>query len=159
LAHRIPRIKIKGGGPRKSAKPAEEPRFYSKPYLSANDASSTRKDKSAAYHMYAGPTTTTDASATAIFGWMEQQALAKQASLSLLQKPKSVAGVVTPAVPYQMSFVPAAAVGSTSFSNVLSMAAFQQQSMADAGIANPNVWAAMRQNDLLTAAVLQHLRR
>ena len=36
-------MKIKGGGPRKSAKPAEEPNFYKLPFLPANETTAGQK--------------------------------------------------------------------------------------------------------------------
>ena len=56
LAHRIHRMKIKGKGARKPAKPSEEPNFYQKPFLPAHVATITSTNMNQHHqHVVASP--------------------------------------------------------------------------------------------------------
>ena len=161
LAHRIPRTKIKGGGPRKSARPAEEPNFYSMRYLPPDEKSKNHRghvlqqqqsrqqqqqQQQAAYRMHL---TAMSAAQTHSVDSVLEQALARQAYLNY-------AAVQARAAP--------------SFAPLASPPAFPSPTSAGVGGGFPSLqdiaWGrdsqgfavALRDKEMITVALLQRLR-
>ena len=145
-------MKIKGGGPRKSAKPAEEPVFYKMPFLPPH--ASQKSEQQAVYQMYQ-PHANTAVRSQGVNTVLEQ-ALAQQAYFQFASQHRNAPAFAP--LPCPPPF-PSAAVAShpVSLSHALGYHSLQDTSPQDAS--NPHLFAAMREKEMITAALLDRLRR
>ena len=142
LAHRIPRMKIKGQGPRKSAKPAHEPNFYSMTYLPPNGVPESRtKDL---YHHLMQPQST-------------------QSNLLPERSPQGVNSALERAL-VQQAYLNACASSLTTApslagpSLLLSHPSRPSEPALSQALAFSNAVDSVRENELLTAILLERLR-
>jgi len=153
-------MKIKGGGPRKSAKPAEEPNFYKLPFLPPHESvkKEQQQQQQAFYQMHHNNqdfSHTTAVQSQGVNSVLEQ-ALAQQAYLEFTS-PNRRAPAFTP-MPQPPTF-PSATLASLpdSLAQVLAYHSLQDGTPMDAS--NAHICAAMREKEIITAALLQRLRR
>mmetsp|Transcript_7895 Transcript_7895/g.15798 ORF Transcript_7895/g.15798 Transcript_7895/m.15798 type:complete len:291 (-) Transcript_7895:198-1070(-) len=162
LAHRIPRMKIKGGGPRKCAKPAEEPNFYKLPFLPPHETlknehqqqQQQKQQQQVVYQMPHNQVHSHAAVRTQGVNTVLEQALAQQAYLQFTSPHRSLA-TFTP-MPRHTQFPPATS-HPDSLAQALGYHSLQDGSPPEAS--HPHLYAAMREKEIITAALLQRLRR
>ena len=142
-------MKIKGGGPRKSARPAEEPNFYNLPFLPPHEVK--KKEAQAVYTLQYQPAQATSPVRGHGINTVLEQALAQQAYANYTAQVRAAPTFAPLPCPPPL---PAA----RSLSQALGYPHLPDAARSDAST-SPQLFAAMRENELLTAALLQRLRR
>ena len=160
LAHRIPRMKIKGGGPRKSARPAEEPNFYQMPYLPPHQK--VKKTSQALYQMHmpaaaAASPTMNDVMQAQNMNHVLEQALAHRAYLNYTSSRTTARAAAM--VPSTTTFAPLPSRPALPSPAAAGLSPLSQAFGAYAGMTDEaQVLAAIREKEMLTVALLQRLR-